>query len=149
MEETKTKKKRVILRPWDEACGSKQRQNLAIEKQHSLTAEGGSPPNKWVLPAEWMNRGHFLHPALYEGADTASQLTPSPGHQVTHCGNRLWQQQLVLFKECFPFLHPKSLKSPPWGIGKGKDKEKERQGEEGEEGGKGGGGGGGQRRERA
>lgn len=33
--------------------------------------------------------------------------------------------------ECFPFLHPKSLKSPPWGIGKGK--EKERQGEEWEE----------------
>lgn len=32
----------------------------------------------------------------------------------------------MLFEECFPFLHPKSLKSPPWGIGKAKEKEKER-----------------------
>jgi len=38
----------------------------------------------------------------------------------------------VLFQECFPFLHPKSPKSPPWGIGKGKEKEKKRQ-REGEE----------------
>ncbi len=77
-----------------------------------------------------MNRGHFSHPARYEGALTAPQQTPSPGHQVTHCGDRPGQQQLVLFEECFPFLHPKSLKSPPWGIGKGKEKEDEEEEEE-------------------
>lgn len=41
------------------------------------------------------------------------------------------QQQPALFQECFPFLHLNSLKSPLWGIVKGK--EKERQGEEEEE----------------
>lgn len=36
----------------------------------------------------------------------------------------------MLFEECFPFLHPKSLKSPPWGIGKGKERQREEEEEE-------------------
>lgn len=84
-----------------------------------LWTSGYSRLNEWT-------RGYFLHPVCYEGAHTATQQTPSQGHQVTHCGNRLWQQQLVPFEECFPFLHPKSLKSPPWGIGK-KEGERERE----------------------
>lgn len=69
----------------------------------------------------------LLAPCVLRGCThTASQQTPSLGHQVTHCGNRLWQQRLVLFEECFPCLHLKSLKSPEWGVGKEKEKEADR-----------------------
>lgn len=78
-----------------------------------------------------MNEQRALHPrrvtraALVRPADPVTQSS----------SESLWksplQQQPALFQECFPFLHLNSLKSPPWGIVKGK--EKERQGEKEEE----------------
>lgn len=47
----------VVLRPWDGA----QNGGGTLGVKSKLTLRG-SPLNKWVLRAEWMNRGHFLDP---------------------------------------------------------------------------------------
>ena len=134
----------VLVRPWDEARSTGPEPS---QRQASLSSEGGGSPYETsgcLELNEWMNRGHFLHPCTFKGC-TASQQTPSLGHQVTHCGSGLWQQQLALFEECFPFLHPKSLKSPPlgnwqregererqWGGGEEEEEEEEEEKVEGE-----------------
>lgn len=77
-----------------------------------------------------MDRGHFT-PCVLRGPHSSIQQTPFTRSSSDSLWKSPLQQQPALFQECFPFLHLNSLKSPPWGIVKGK--EKERQGEEEEE----------------
>lgn len=78
-----------------------------------------------------MNEQRTLHPVLV----TRVTLVRPEDPFTRPSSDSLWklplQQRPALFQECFPFLHLNSLKSPPQGIVKGK--EKERQGEEEEE----------------
>lgn len=80
-----------------------------------------------------MNEQRTLHPKRVTRATLVRPADPF----ARSSSDSLWklplQQQPALFQEGFPFLHLNSLKSPPWGIVKGK--EKRRQGEEEEGGG--------------
>lgn len=72
-----------------------------------------------------MNEQRTLHPmratrvTLFRPADPFTRSS----------SDSLWklplQQQPALFQECFPFLHLNSLTSPPRGIVKGKEKERQ------------------------
>lgn len=78
-----------------------------------------------------MNGQRTLHPMCAKRATLVHPADPFTRSSSDSLWKSPLQQQLALFQECFPFLHLNSLKSPPWGIVKGK--EKERQGGEEEE----------------
>lgn len=68
-----------------------------------------------------MNEQRALHPMRVTRATLVRPADPF----TRSSSDSLWklplQQQPALFQECVPFLHLNSLKSPPWGIVKGKE----------------------------